>query len=66
MDFPNLLHGKLIKRYKRFLGDIILDDGSEITVHVPNSGAMSSTIKDDCDVWVSFHDNPKKKIKIYS
>jgi len=63
MKFENLLHGKLIKRYKRFLADIILDDGSEITAHVPNSGRMTSTIEDDCDVWVSHHDNPKRKLK---
>jgi sugar fermentation stimulation protein A len=63
MQFPPLIHGKLIKRYKRFLADIILDNGEEITAHVPNSGAMTSCIKDNCDVWVSFHDNPKRKLK---
>lgn len=63
MDFPELIHGKLIKRYKRFLADIVLDSGEEITAHVPNSGAMTSTIKEGCDVWVSFHDNPKRKLK---
>lgn len=63
MRFDQLIHGKLIKRYKRFLADIILDDGEEITAHVPNSGAMTSTIEEGCDVWVSFHDNPKRKLK---
>jgi len=63
MKFDNLIHGKLIKRYKRFLADITLDNGEQITAHVPNSGAMTSTIAPDCDVWVSFHDNPKRKLK---
>lgn len=63
MNFPKLYEGKLIKRYKRFLADIILEDGSEITAHVPNSGAMTSCIEDNCPVWVSFHDNPKRKLK---
>jgi sugar fermentation stimulation protein A len=63
MVFEPLLHGKLIKRYKRFLADIILDDGSEIIAHVPNSGRMTSTIEEGCDVWVSHHDNPKRKLK---
>ncbi len=63
MKLQNLIHGKLIKRYKRFLTDIILDSGEEITAHVPNSGAMTSTIADNCDVWVSYHDNPKRKLK---
>jgi len=63
MKFDKLFHGKLIKRYKRFLADIILDTGEMITAHVPNSGAMTSTIADNCDVWVSYHDNPKRKLK---
>lgn len=63
MKFEKLIHGKLIKRYKRFLADIILDDGSEITAHVPNSGAMTSCIEENCDVWVTHHDNPKRKLK---
>lgn len=63
MVFENLFHGKLIKRYKRFLADIILDNGETITAHVPNSGRMTSTIEYNCDVWVSFHDNPKRKHK---
>ena len=63
MQFEKLIHGKLIKRYKRFLADVILDNGEEITAHVPNSGAMTSCIKPDCDVWVSFHDDAKRKLK---
>ena len=63
MKFNTLHHGKLIKRYKRFLADIELDNHEIITAHVPNSGAMTSTIETNCDVWVSFHDNPKRKLK---
>ena len=41
MQFPTpLIPGTLIKRYKRFLADITLEDGSEITAHVANPGAM--------------------------
>ena len=63
MQFEKLIKGNLVKRYKRFLADIILEDGLEITAHVPNSGAMTSCIEDNCDVWVTFHDNPKRKLK---
>ncbi|WP_375722532.1 DNA/RNA nuclease SfsA [Arcobacter sp. KX21116] len=63
MRFDKLYKGKLVKRYKRFLADIILDSGEEITAHVPNSGAMTSCIEPNCDVWVTFHDNPKRKLK---
>lgn len=63
MQFEKLIKGKLVKRYKRFLADIILESGEEIVAHVPNSGAMTSCIEENCDVWVSFHDNPKRKLK---
>ncbi|MBT6430921.1 MAG: DNA/RNA nuclease SfsA, partial [Rhodospirillaceae bacterium] len=34
MFFPDpLIHGTLLRRYKRFLADIRLDDGREITAH---------------------------------
>ncbi len=63
MQFEKLIKGKLVKRYKRFLADIILENGEEITAHVPNSGAMTSCIEENCDVWVTFHDNDKRKLK---
>lgn len=63
MQFEKLIKGKLIKRYKRFLADIILENKEVITAHVPNSGAMTSCIEENCDVWLTFHDNPKRKLK---
>ena len=63
MKFEKLYKGTLLKRYKRFLADIVLESGEEITAHVPNSGAMTSCIEENCPVWVSFHDNPKRKLK---
>lgn len=63
MNFDKLYKGKLVKRYKRFLADIILEDGQEITAHVPNSGAMTSCIEPNCDVWVSFHNIATRKLK---
>lgn len=63
MKFQPLIEGRLIKRYKRFLADIVLNTGETITAHVPNSGAMTSCIEENCPVWVSYHDNPKRKLK---
>lgn len=63
MKFDKLFKGKLIKRYKRFLADITLENGEIVTAHVPNSGAMTSCIEENCDVWVSFHDDVKRKLK---
>jgi sugar fermentation stimulation protein A len=64
MDFtPPLQHGRLIKRYKRFLTDIILDDGSEITIHCPNTGSMKNCLYPGQSVWFSESDNPKRKYR---
>lgn len=63
MKLPPLIKGNLIKRYKRFLADVRLENGEIVTAHVPNSGAMTSCIEDDCEVFLSFHDNPKRKLK---
>jgi len=62
MQLPPLFQGTLIKRYKRFLADVVLEDGQTITAHVANSGAMTSTIAQGCPVWVSYHENPKRKL----
>lgn len=41
MKFPSpLLHGTLLKRYRRFLVDVELDDGNTVTAHCPNSGIL--------------------------
>lgn len=56
-----LTHGKLIKRYKRFLADIQLDDGEVITAHCPNTGTMLSCSTPGSAVYLSLSDNPKRK-----
>jgi len=62
MNFDSpLIKGKLIKRYKRFLADIVLDDGSEITAHCANTGAMTGCAPENANVWLSVSDNPKRK-----
>lgn len=58
-----LVRGTLIKRYKRFLADVRLDDGSEITTHVANSGAMLGTAEPGMEVWLSPASNPERKLK---
>ncbi len=59
----NLLSGMLIKRYKRFLADVRLEDGKVVTAHCPNSGSMKTCAEPGWDVRLSRADNPKRKLK---
>jgi sugar fermentation stimulation protein A len=52
---------KLIRRYKRFLADIELPDGSSITIHCPNTGSMLNCAKPGSRIWYSTSDNEKRK-----
>ena len=61
---PPLIKAILIKRYKRFLADVILEDGSETTIHVANTGAMTGCAEPDDILWLLSNDNPKRKYKL--
>ncbi|ABO24994.1 DNA/RNA nuclease SfsA [Shewanella loihica] len=58
---PPFEQGKLLRRYKRFLADVLLDDGTEITIHCPNTGSMRNCLFPGERVWFSTSDNPKRK-----
>jgi sugar fermentation stimulation protein A len=58
---PELESGVLIKRYKRFLADIMLPNGQAITIHCPNTGSMKNCLFPGEKVWFSTSDNPKRK-----
>lgn len=53
MEFPELVYGHLIKRYKRFLADVRLDSGEEVTAHCANPGSMKSVLEPSPRVWLS-------------
>lgn len=64
MKFPDpLIRGRLIKRYKRFLTDVELDDGSVVVAHCANSGSMESVKDPGAEVWLSPARNPDRKLK---
>jgi len=55
-----LLFGTLIKRYKRFLADIELDDGTRLTAHCPNTGRMTTCAEPGWRLALSDSQNPKR------
>jgi sugar fermentation stimulation protein A len=58
-----LVHARLIKRYKRFLADVRLDNDEMITVHCPNTGSMKNCVEENAEIWLSDSNNPKRKYR---
>jgi sugar fermentation stimulation protein A len=63
LAWPELLSGTLLKRYKRFLADVKLETGEIVTAHCPNTGSMKGCCEPGRRVFLSIHDNPKRKYK---
>ena len=58
----SLIKGKLIKRYKRFFTDIEVNN-KIVTAHCPNTGSMKGLLNKGNIVWITEHNDPKRKLK---
>ena len=64
MNFPDpLIRGRLLKRYKRFLTDVELENGEFVVAHCANPGSMLSLLVEGAEVWISPARNPDRKLK---
>lgn len=64
MKYSKLIPAIILRRYKRFLADVTLIDSQEvITAHVANTGKMTSCWEPNQKVLLSYHNNPKRKLK---
>ncbi|MGN8252091.1 DNA/RNA nuclease SfsA [Pseudomonas sp. SMV7] len=59
---PSLEKGRLLRRYKRFLADIEMVGGEQMTIHCPNTGSMLNCMREGGEVWFSRSNDPKRKL----
>jgi sugar fermentation stimulation protein A len=63
MRYPSpLIPARLVRRYKRFLADMLLEDGTAITAHCANPGSMLSLATPGHRCWLSHNPGPKRKL----
>jgi len=63
IQWPALIKGTLIRRYKRFMAEVRLPDGSVVTAHCPNSGSMKGCCESGRVVYLSEHNSPRRKLR---
>ncbi len=67
MEFEkNLIPGRLLRRYKRFLADVELSSGEVITAHCPNSGSMQGINEPGSRAYVMPYDPSSGRKLLYT
>ncbi|WP_372053744.1 DNA/RNA nuclease SfsA [Tistrella mobilis] len=61
---PPLEPARLVRRYKRFLADIVFNDGNETTAHVANPGSMAGLADPGARIWLQRSADPKRKLPL--
>jgi len=65
MRFPSpLIPARLIRRYKRFLADVTLEDGTDTTVHVANPGSMLGLVQPGSQILLSRSASLSRKLPL--
>ena len=62
IEFEPLIEGILIKRYKRFLADIQIENGEIVTAHCANTGPMKGLLNEGAKVRISFSSSTTRKL----
>jgi len=62
MQLPPLTAGRILRRYKRFLADVMLEDGRQVTAHCPNTGSMRTCWEAGAPVELSYSSDPRRKL----
>jgi sugar fermentation stimulation protein A len=64
IEFSSPLHnGRLVRRYKRFFADVVLDNGTTVIAHCPNTGSMKTCAEEGKRVRLTNNDSPSRKLK---
>lgn len=63
MRFTTALEpARLVRRYKRFLADVVTDAGEALCIHCPNTGSMLNCMGEGARVWFQRNSDPKRKL----
>jgi len=62
MRLPPLTEGRILRRYQRFLAEVLLADGTLVRAHVPNTGRMTSCWEPGARVQLSHSADPRRRL----